>query len=304
MNGGDSGAVGNPLNGRLPIILVYFTMIVGGFLQHHCLFHSENYAIMADKGSLHLIILTSYAAMLVCFWLTKSTNPGILEKQSRRLSSSKSRKRVKHRVGMYSKSLSDLTKSLESQYTEVLENMAKPGTEGVKSFPELCHSCHIVKPYRAKHCRVMRRCVLVFDHYCPFVENTIGIYNYSYFFLFLLSVVITIASTDIAVLILCKRGGTVDSFSVIISIFIGLFFVPVTLLLFTHILFFIQNMTSNEYENLKRFDHFWQDGLYVNPWNQGPLSNCYLRCFPTSKLYELPYSLITGENEESVLEQV
>jgi palmitoyltransferase len=39
---------------------------------------------------------------------------------------------------------------------------------------QLCVTCKIVRPLRAKHCGVTDRCVEVFDHYCPWVGNTIG----------------------------------------------------------------------------------------------------------------------------------
>ena len=57
----------------------------------------------------------------------------------------------------------------------------------------LCHSCHIVRPTRSKHCRVLNKCILLFDHHCPFVGTTIGLYNYRYFYAF----VFFFAFTDI-----------------------------------------------------------------------------------------------------------
>ena len=35
---------------------------------------------------------------------------------------------------------------------------------------QLCVSCKIVRPLRAKHCSVSDRCVELFDHYCPWVS--------------------------------------------------------------------------------------------------------------------------------------
>lgn len=36
---------------------------------------------------------------------------------------------------------------------------------------QLCVSCRIVRPLRAKHCAVTDRCIEVFDHYCPWVSK-------------------------------------------------------------------------------------------------------------------------------------
>ncbi|KAJ1628745.1 DHHC palmitoyltransferase-domain-containing protein [Pavlovales sp. CCMP2436] len=36
---------------------------------------------------------------------------------------------------------------------------------------QLCHTCHVVRPLRAKHCPICGRCVLRYDHHCPWVDN-------------------------------------------------------------------------------------------------------------------------------------
>ena len=40
---------------------------------------------------------------------------------------------------------------------------------------QLCVSCKIVRPLRAKHCSVTDRCVECFDHFCPWVSNSLAL---------------------------------------------------------------------------------------------------------------------------------
>ncbi|TIA68864.1 hypothetical protein E3P91_03883 [Wallemia ichthyophaga] len=54
--------------------------------------------------------------------------------------------------------------------------------------PRYCRSCHVYKPPRAHHCSKSGRCVLRMDHYCPWMNNCIGFYNYGHFIRFLVGV--------------------------------------------------------------------------------------------------------------------
>lgn len=41
------------------------------------------------------------------------------------------------------------------------------------------------KPDRAHYCRLLGRCVLKMDHFCPWLNNCIGFYNHKFFVLFI-----------------------------------------------------------------------------------------------------------------------
>mgnify|MGYP002054445018 CR=1 FL=1 len=57
---------------------------------------------------------------------------------------------------------------------------AEGAREGASQTP-LCHTCHVVRPLRSKHCVISKRCVSTFDHFCPYIGNTIGGGNYIWF---------------------------------------------------------------------------------------------------------------------------
>jgi len=43
----------------------------------------------------------------------------------------------------------------------------------------------VYKPDRSHYCKMLSRCVLKMDHFCPWLNNCIGFYNHKYFFLFI-----------------------------------------------------------------------------------------------------------------------
>ncbi|KAJ6245803.1 palmitoyltransferase swf1 [Anaeramoeba flamelloides] len=52
-------------------------------------------------------------------------------------------------------------------------------------FKKKCKTCGFYKPARSKHCRILKRCIARYDHYCAWLMNSVGERNYRYFLMYL-----------------------------------------------------------------------------------------------------------------------
>ncbi|CAK82912.1 unnamed protein product (macronuclear) [Paramecium tetraurelia] len=52
---------------------------------------------------------------------------------------------------------------------------------------DICPICNVVKLPRSKHCDICQRCVLIYDHHCPWINNCVGAENHLIFISFLIS---------------------------------------------------------------------------------------------------------------------
>ncbi|KAM7508274.1 hypothetical protein LguiA_018727 [Lonicera macranthoides] len=157
------------------------------------------------------------------------------------------------------------------------------------NWSQLCATCKIVRPLRAKHCSTCDRCVEQFDHHCPWVSNCIGKRNKWDFFLFLMlevfAMMITggVALTRILTDPLApstfgswlNHAGTqhIGALSFLISDFFLFFGVAVlTVLQASQI---ARNITTNEMANVMRYSYLrGPGGRFRNPYDQGIKRNC------------------------------
>lgn len=83
---------------------------------------------------------------------------------------------------------------------------------------DICPDCSLARPFRSKHCEFCERCVMVYDHHCPWIDNCvknfhfiilkIGAKNLIYFLLFIASLNFYMV-TGISINIACIESDTV-----------------------------------------------------------------------------------------------
>uniref|UniRef100_UPI00398ECF7F uncharacterized protein n=1 Tax=Pristiophorus japonicus TaxID=55135 RepID=UPI00398ECF7F len=141
--------------------------------------------------------------------------------------------------------------------------------QGKNPLSRLCHTCHLVKPLRSKHCHVTNRCVEFFDHYCPYIYNDVGYRNRIYFLGFLATMCLNSVMGVYFAWDWFNEMGR--------SIFIGIGFIFLSVIavisgIMTGTCFYVAavNITINEQMNQKRYSYLYDEsGHFHNPFNRG-----------------------------------
>jgi hypothetical protein len=297
----------------------------------------EAEGLLWDKLGLHFFFMTTWVLTWITLYYTFRTNPGVLDARGVGNSSNTTPTcqllccggggsgYPKDKISL---EMDSVTKELRSQYDAVIgkclhfslleflksilltqdhcinthkESFSKNFPSEDKRIP-LCHTCRIVKPLRSKHCRVARRCVLLFDHHCPFVGTTIGLYNYMYFYLFLVCFMMMGIGFITAWITLLTRSKTFPKGIFFSGGYISLYAIPVTMMVFYHTQLVLANLTTNEQSNMRRYRYFWSEGRFYNPFDHGKVRNILQRLSPDRSSYELrPLGGIDSEEREAML---
>ncbi|XP_024031881.1 protein S-acyltransferase 24 [Morus notabilis] len=157
------------------------------------------------------------------------------------------------------------------------------------NWSQLCATCKIVRPLRAKHCSTCDRCVEQFDHHCPWVSNCVGKKNKWDFIIFLVLEVLAMLITGAVTLSRIWNDPLApSSFGAWIN-YAGTNHVGALAFLFADFFLFFgvavltvvqasqisRNITTNEMANAMRYSYLrGPGGRFRNPYDHGIKKNC------------------------------
>ncbi|XP_028760732.1 protein S-acyltransferase 24 isoform X2 [Neltuma alba] len=157
------------------------------------------------------------------------------------------------------------------------------------NWSQLCATCKIVRPLRAKHCSTCNRCVEQFDHHCPWVSNCIGKRNKWEFFIFLvLEVSAMLITGGVTLTRILTDPLAPSSFGARIQYAFTHLVGATSFLVVDFFLFFSvfvltvlqanqisRNITTNELANAMRYSYLrGAGGRFRNPYDHGIKKNC------------------------------
>ncbi|KHG04996.1 Palmitoyltransferase AKR1 [Gossypium arboreum] len=157
------------------------------------------------------------------------------------------------------------------------------------NWSQLCATCKIVRPLRAKHCSTCDRCVEQFDHHCPWVSNCVGKRNKWDFILFLvLEVSAMLITSGVTIARIVKDPLAPSSFFPWMNYAVSHHVGAISFLIVNFFLFFgvaaltiiqasqiSRNITTNEMANVMRYSYLkGPGGRFRNPYDHGCWKNC------------------------------
>ena len=142
-------------------------------------------------------------------------------------------------------------------------------------------------------------------------HSTVGLYNYKYFFVFLILLTSSLLAFAMTMIMYLSRYRAEHSslpwMTIVATVEICLCLFPAGGLAAYHIQLSTANLTTNEHINIKRYKYFWRpnpnpmsrqgngtgnsngsSSMFHNPWNKGSWGNLMDRLFPSDACYMIP----------------
>jgi hypothetical protein len=229
-------------------------------------------ARLSDLSSLHLLNSIVHSVWWLCFVMCLSREPGYLYPCA-------------DSSGGGSNSADAL---LGQSYGQLLaqgygvEDNKAGNSQGVS----LCHSCKIRRPLRSKHCKFQNKCVAKFDHFCPYVYNTIGRDNYKFFFTLLVTHPIAFGLFIVTTCFYLARSSWTVVFCVFLAYSCLMLMLMLGLLTY-HLRLVMRNITTNEDIGIQKYLYLWTEhGDYQNPFRKATAWESLLEVYhPDKRLY-------------------
>ena len=288
-------------------ILVWYPMVF-------CPLHNPQKGLMWDFPFWHLMNAMLMLFTLYCLHKTTHTNPGtmVMADEEFKHMPKQHRQVVQYWRKLYETTLEsyattdNMQQAIKDQVSQYFLDVLKyilcfsihlSNSFNLWTLQPLCHTCHIARPHRSKHCRVARSCVLMFDHQCPFVNATIGLYNYPYFYLFLLGLSLVQLGFIFNLIVFVHRSPKIPWLWLLIGIYHALHIIPAGGMFVYHTQLCMVNLTTNEHMNVGRYDYLMEKSTdsngnttrrYRNPWFKGYVGNFLDRMSPNDANYIMP----------------
>ncbi|TNJ30556.1 DHHC palmitoyltransferase [Giardia muris] len=143
-----------------------------------------------------------------------------------------------------------------------------------------CLLCDHAKPIRTHHCQVCKRCILKYDHHCPWIGNCVGLNNYGHFWSFLLWAIIAqllcVVFNAVCTGLFFTR---IRAYLPIVSATIGLIAVIGVITLFQmHVTIIRRNLTTIEYYSRK--ETLKEGRQFLNPYDRGSAMRNFREVIP------------------------
>lgn len=179
------------------------------------------------------------------------------------------------------------TRDKSMTYGNVIEIIARStGSVDEPPAPAVCHTCHVRRPIRAKHCKFADKCIHRFDHYCPFVGNAVGRDNYRYFVGLLMTHMVCGSMFTLTTYWYSCRVP-VSWYWIGFVVYSIMWMLALAGLLNFHLTLIRSAMTTNEQMGLHKYGYFKdQNGNFDNPFDKNDSwANWMEAMFPSQWVY-------------------